>query len=188
MENTQKVAMPQQSHLVKASIIIAIVIVMNLFFNYVVSLIYSEPIYDQFVKSAQVVENISTKEKCLAIGGQWNENNYQNMQPVSSKETLLTVKGYCDQNYTNQKNYDNARKIYDRNVFITLVSVGVVVIAIGLFVNISILAIAFVWGGVLSLIVASMRYWSSADNLVKVIILAVALGTLIWLAIKKFSK
>ena len=179
--------MPHQSRLVKASIIIAIVIVMNLFFNYVVSLVYSEPAYDQFVKTTQVVENISTKEKCLAIGGQWNENDYQNIQPITPVEKS-TVKGYCDQNYTNQKNYEAAIKIYDRNVFITLVSVGVVVIVIGVFINMSILAISFVWGGVLSLVIASIRYWGSADKLVKVIILAIALVTLIWLAIKKFNK
>ncbi|HUC89140.1 MAG TPA: hypothetical protein VMR49_03890 [Candidatus Paceibacterota bacterium] len=187
MENIQKTTISTHSRLVKASIVIAIVIVMNLFFNYVVSLVYSEPVYDQFVKPTQVVENISTKEKCLAIGGQWNENNYQTPQVASPKGTS-PIQGYCDPNYTNQKNYDNAIKIYDRNVFITLVSVGVVAIAIGSFINISILAISFVWGGVLSLVIASIRYWSSADNLVKVIILAIALVSLIWLAIKKFSK
>ena len=187
MENTSKPIAPQQPRLVKASIIIAIVIVMNLFFNYVISLVYNEPSYDQFIKSTQVVENITTKEKCLTIGGQWNENTYPNPQYASPKGTT-PIKGYCDPNYTNQKNYESALKVYNRNVFITLVSLGVVVLVIGAFIQLSVLSIAFVWSGVLSLIIASMRYWSSADTIIKVIILAVALGTLIWLAIKKFNK
>jgi hypothetical protein len=157
---------------------------MNLFFNYVVSLIYSEPTYDQFIKPMQVVENISTKEKCLEVGGQWNENQPQ--PTVQEKSTIPT--GYCDQMYTKNIEYQSALKIYNRYVFITLVSAGVVVLAVGSFISISVLTIAFVWGGVLSIFIASVRYWSSADNFLKVIILAIALGFLIWLAIKKFNK
>ena len=51
------------SKFVHVSIIIAIVIVLNLLSNYAVSLVYKEPVYDNFVKPTQVVEEISTKEK-----------------------------------------------------------------------------------------------------------------------------
>jgi hypothetical protein len=50
-----------------------------------------------------------------------------------------------------------------------------------------VLALAFSWGGVLSLFIASLRYWSDANNILKVIILAIALGSLIWTAVKKFA-
>ena len=169
-----------QPRLMKASIIIAIVIVMNLFFNYAVSLVYSEPTYDQFVPSSQIVEQPNTKESCVAVGGQWNENTYP------EKETK--IRGWCDPNYTNQKHYEEARKVYERNVFITLVVLGVVSLIVGAFVVLPILSLSFSWGGVLSLVIASMRYWGNADKVLKVVILAVALGALIWLAVKKFSK
>ncbi len=168
------------SRFTRTAIIVAIVIVMNLFFNYTVSLVYSEPTYDQFVPSLQIVEQPATKESCVLVGGQWNENIYP------EKETK--VRGWCDPNYTNQKKYESARKVYDRNVFVTLVVLGVVSLIAGGFVALSILSLSFSWGGVLSLVIASMRYWTSADKILKVVILAVALGTLIWLAVKKFSK
>ncbi len=174
----------KQSNFVKISIIIAIVIVMNMFFNYTVSLVYKEPVMDNYIKPAQVVEAITTKDKCIRVGGQWSENAYPS--PVAKGQT--EVQGYCNENYTNQINYDIARKVYEKNVFITLISLGVISLIAGGFISISILSIAFAWGGVLSLIIASMRYWSQADNLAKVIILALALGILIWLAIKKFNK
>jgi hypothetical protein len=73
-------------------------------------------------------------------------------------------------------------------VFIILVALGVAMLVGGAFVSLSLLSIAFSWSGVLSIVVASMRYWSSADNLIRVLILGAALGALIWLAVKKFSK
>ncbi len=166
----------------RASIIVAIVIVMNLFFNYAVSLVYKEPVYDAFIKPTQVVNTITTKDACIAVGGQWSENIFPN------EKGKTEVQGYCDPNYTKQMEYNAARKVYDRNVFITLVVLGVLSLVAAGFLKINILSVAFAWGGVLSFIIASIRYWSEADTLAKVIILAVSLGILIWLAVKKFSK
>ncbi len=86
------------------------------------------------------------------------------------------------------KNYDAAQKTYDRNVFITLVILGALCVALGSFLSVNAaISIALSLAGVLSFVVASMRYWGSADDLIKVIILAIALAILIWVAVKKFK-
>jgi len=144
--------------------------------------VYKEPVRDDYIKQTQIVEEIKTKDKCISVGGQWNENTY----PAEKGQTK--IEGYCDPNYTNQMNYDKARESYEKKVFITLIIFGVLLIVSTGFITISILSVAFAWGGVLSLIIASVRYWSLADRLAKVAILAVALGLLIWLAVKKFNK
>lgn len=184
--NTTQVNTPTNKapKIVHASIIVAIVIVMNLFFNYSVSLIFSEPVYDTYFKNSQVIEPPTTKDACLKVGGQWSENVY----PAEATKSAPQISGYCNENYTNQLNYDKARASYEKKVFITLITLGIVSLAVAGFIMIQILSIAFAWGGVLSLIVASMRYWSVADNIAKVVILAIALGLLIWLAVKKFNK
>ena len=41
--------------------------------------------------------------------------------------------------------------------------------------------------GVLSFLIASVRYWSSANDVIRVIILGIALGLLFWIAVKKFN-
>ena len=171
-----------QSRFVKISIIIAIVVVMNLFFNYAVSLIFKEPVMDSFVKSTQVIEAIVSKDKCISVGGQWSENVYPKDKGVTQ------IEGSCNENYTNQLNYDIARKIYDKKVFVALIVLGVLSLISAGFLGVQILSISFAWGGLLSLLIASMRYWSQADNWAKVVLLAVALCVLIWLAIKKFNK
>ena len=176
--------MEKQSKVLKWSLIIGIVIVLNLFFNYALSLLYKSPEYETFCpNTAQVVEFVDTQDKCLSVGGQWNQNNYY--QPVVDKNAS---KGYCDQQFTCRTDYESARKIYDRNVFVTLVLLGAISVAVGTFLITNILiSMALSMAGVLSFIVASLRYWTSADDLIKVIILAIALGILIWVALKKFK-
>lgn len=187
MENntTQINTLPSKSSkVVHVSIIVAIVIVMNMFFNYSVSLIFSEPVYDTYFKNSQVVEPPTTKESCLKVGGQWSENAY----PAETVKSAPQIKGYCNENYTNQINFDKAVADYSQKVFIVLIALGIISLIAAGFITIQILSMAFAWGGVLSLIIASIRYWSVADNIAKVVILAIALGLLIWLAIKKFNK
>jgi uncharacterized membrane protein YhiD involved in acid resistance len=69
-----------------------------------------------------------------------------------------------------------------------LFALGALILIIGTVIKQEVLAIALSWGGVLSLIIASMRYWSNANNGLKVAILAVALASLMYLAVKKFTK
>jgi len=181
--------METQSKVLKWALIIGIVIVINMFFNYALSLAYKNPVYETFCpNTAQVIENVNTQKQCVDIGGQWNPNiNYQNYNQSMPVEKTV-IQGYCDQQFTCRNNYEAAQKVYDRNVFITLVILGALCVALGSFLKGNILiSIALSLAGVLSFIIASMRYWTSADDLIKVIILAIALAILIWVAIKKFK-
>jgi hypothetical protein len=171
----------------KWAMVIAIMVVLNLFFNYAISLVYKAPQYDDYIKPAQVVEPVITKDDCLKVGGQWTDpdTRYENI-PTPGMKSAPAV-GYCDVNFTKQKEFNEAQKNYSRTVFILLVVLGVISLGLSAVLANTILSLAFSWGGVLSIIIASIRYWSDADNLFKVIILAMALGALIWLAVKKFS-
>lgn len=183
--DTQTPQMPiapkKNMRFVHISIVVALVIVLNLFSNYTVSLLFKEPAYDTFIKPTQVIENVGTKDKCVSAGGQWSENVYP------AEKGLTKVEGYCNVNYTNELNYQKARASYEKKVFIALIVFGVLLLVFAGFIAIQILVISFAWGGVISLIIASIRYWSLADSIAKVVILALALALLIWLAVKKFN-
>ncbi len=163
----------QHSSLIRWSLIVGIGIVLNMFFNYAISLVYKEP---QYPVSSQVVDQYQTVESCIAVGGQWNP------------DTMSTQKeptGYCDPDYTKRMDYDKAHAAYNRTVFVVLAILGIASLIGGVLIANAIVSTAFSWGGVLSLVIASLRYWSDADSLIKVLILAVALGGLIWVALKK---
>ena len=173
----------QPSKFVKWSLIVGIIIVINMFFNYAVSLVYKAPEYPN--TQPQVVGTIYTKETCISEGGQWT----QVPTPVDMKMADPQSKqgGYCDPDYTKRMQYEEARKAYERSVFIILFVLGALILILGTIIKQEVLAIALSWGGVLSLVIASMRYWSTANNGLKVGILAVALAALMWLAVKRFA-
>jgi hypothetical protein len=164
----------------KWALIVSIIIVINLFVNYTLSLLYQEPdyIYNPTMKPLQDGFQY-TEVTCADIGGQWNSTPY-----LVDGET----KGYCDTEYTNRTLYEEARKVYERNIFLIMISIGVLMLGIGMIVRNEVVVIALSWSGVFSFIIASMRYWSSAENIIRVAILGIALFVLLWMSIKKFSK
>lgn len=181
--------METKPKVLKWALVIGIVIVLNLFFNYSISLFYKEPDYNAYFPQSQIVESIDNKEACLKMGGQWTENiEYKNGITNPVPKDIKAVEGYCDPNFTKQKEFESAQKIYQRNIFIVLVVLGVISLVLGVFLVNEIVTLSLSWGGVLSLVISSMRYWGTADNLIKVLILGFALITLLWLAVKKFGK
>jgi hypothetical protein len=184
MEPIQNIEPKKYSPIIKWSLIIGIVIVINLFFNYAISLVYDAPKYDNYCKQEQVIKQISTQQECTAVGGQWNPN-VQYGVPVKGD---YPPEGYCDQQFTCRSEYDVDRKAYERNVFVTLVVLGIILVA-GSFALVFnwILSVSASMGGILSIIIASIRYWAEADNWLRVIILFVALCALIYFAVRKFK-
>ncbi|MFA6416471.1 MAG: hypothetical protein WCW56_03235 [Candidatus Paceibacterota bacterium] len=170
---------------------IGIVIVLNLFFYYATSLVYVEPKYENFCEQKQVNIQPTNQQACVTAGGAWNENTTVKAVPVNpgmavSEQT--EIKGYCDGTFTCQKKYQEARDLYNRNVFLVLVVLGVISLIAGFFLSFNMaVSLGLSFGGVLSFIIASIRYWSAMQEYLRVTILALALVALITLAIKKFQ-
>lgn len=183
------VDMETKPKVLKWALVLGIIIVLNLFFNYAISLFYKEPDYNTYFPPQQVVLPITTKESCLQVGGQWIENpTPKGEYTAPAPDGSVQITSYCNPDFTKQQQYDDAQKIYQRTIFIILVILGVLSLVAGAFIANEIVTSGLSWGGVLSLVIASMRYWSSADNLIRVLILGFALIVLIWLAVKKFGK
>ena len=170
-----------------------IMIVANLFLNYALDAFYPAPAYETFCPMKQVNEAILTKDACVTEGGQWNEQPYS--QPYAQGEIVAVpvkmpekVQGSCNQNYTCQNNFNDAQKIYDRNVFIVLVIAGTMLLIGSMFiVEAEAVALGFSLAGILSLIIGTLRYWSNMDKRLQVVVLGIALAALVWVGIKKFK-
>ena len=174
-----------ENKILKWSVILGIIIVLNLFFAYVLKIVYKAPIWDDFCKKEQILEPVDTQEKCLEKGGQWDANLYRGKV---YEPDVVVPRGYCDLQFTCQNEFKDARENYEKNVFMTLVVLGVISIIISfLIANTEVVSMGLALGGVLSFIVASIRYWQYAGEYLQVGILALALATLIWLGVKKFK-
>ena len=178
------------------SLVGGIIIVLNLFFNYSATLVFHEPVFEGYCPIDITNKAYSNKEQCLSVGGSWTENSYPYTPEKSQVETRPTqlsvsesVTGWCNATYTCQKGYDGAHKVYNRNIFIALVALGVLAIVLGfVFASVSAVSLGFSLGGVLSLIIGSIRYWSDMNDIVRVLILAAALAVLVWLGVKKMKE
>lgn len=179
MENDKK-----SSRVLRWLLIIGLVIILNLFFNFAIKLIYEPPVYDAFCPVKQLNTSPQTASECLAAGGGWTDYRPQIVAPgeVVPKQPA----GYCDQNFTCSKNFQTAQSLYNRNVFIALIVLGILSLVAGFFLSASsAVSLGLSLGGVLSLVIGSMRYWSDMHDYLRVIVLGVALVALIVLGVKK---
>jgi hypothetical protein len=192
MSEDSSAAPKKKPAFVKWSLVFAIAIVLNLFWTYAVRVAYHEPTYEDFCPRQQVVERIETRERCLEVGGQWNEN-VPEKYPVPGTTApdggaMPVQSGYCNQEFTCQQKFEDANKVYNRNVFIVFTVVGIAALAASVFAGAAeAVALGLSFGGVLSLIIGSVRYWSDMEDILRVVILGVALAALIWTAYKKFK-
>lgn len=188
--NFSQTGAPKSSKFLKWILVLGITIVLNLFFNYSIQVFYKEPKWENFCKQEQVNIVPETKDKCVAEGGQWNETPYYNdgRSPVAVDINGKTKSGYCNTTFTCQKEYDDVHKVYNRNIFIGLVVLGIISI-VGSFVIASYEAVSLglSLGGIVSLVIASVRYWSDMDDRVRVVVLGIALVLLVYMGIKKFK-
>jgi len=191
--NTNSTSQPKSKKALKWVLIFGIALVVNLFFNYAIAVFYDEPEWSEFCEDKQVRIIPETQDDCLFVGGQWTEDRFIQKTIPRAGEVAVPVieedqKGFCNPNYTCGQNYQDSRTFYERNVFVMLVVIGVGLIVGSFFVaGFEAVALGLSFGGVLSLIIGTMRYWSNMDDYLRVIVLGLALAALIWLGVKKFK-
>lgn len=169
----------KQNTLVRYAILFGLVILINLFITYAIQVAYPAPEYDQFCKVEQVNKTYATKEECVDNGGQWNT-------PAGSGE--MGQEAYCNNNFTCSQEFDAASSLFNRNVFVVFVVAGLALLVGSLFIpGSTLIASAISLAGILALIIGSMTYWSDMNDILRLIILGVALVTVLYFAWKKFE-
>jgi hypothetical protein len=178
----QNSSLKKEKHMValKWILVIGIVVVLNLFFNFSLKLIYDAPKYEDYCKMEQINIAPKTQQACVDQGGRWSENNY----PIEKGSEVM---GYCDVDFTCRQEFSDMNSVYNRNVFMVLVALGIASVVAGMFITVSSVSLGLSLGGVLSFVIASMRYWSDMDEYLRVIVLAIALFALIWVGVKKLK-
>lgn len=174
-------------HLLKWALIIGIVIVLNLFFHFSTKLVYDEPKYDDFCQAKQVNIQPENEESCVKAGGAWSAIPNEKLAVIDNTSKPV-VSGYCDTNFTCQKEFATARDLYNRNIFLVLIGFGLLVLVGGvLLASNEVVSLGLSYGGVLSFIIGTVRYWSAMDDYLRVLALGITLIVLIVMSYKKFK-
>jgi len=178
-EATVKSEPRKQSVLVRYAVLGGIVILTNLFAVYALQVVYPEPTYDTFCKVEQVKKSFANEEECVSNGGQWNASTGQG-------DALQTA--YCNADFTCSQEHQKAYSLYSRNVFIVFVAFGLFLLIGSLFVSGStLIASSLSFAGTLALIIGALGYWSDMNDILRLVVLGVALVTVLYLAWKKFE-
>lgn len=172
---------------IKWALTIGIAIVLNLFFAVGIETITPAPEYNDFCEQRQVQEIYDNETSCVEAGGQWNP---ELSKPVSVGSTRnQAAEGYCNVNFTCSMQYENAREQYAQNVFVALIILGALAMLVGYFLRVSpAVSAGLSYGGVLTFIIASMRYWDAAGDVVRLAIVGLALVALIVIGVQKFKE
>lgn len=170
---------------------IAIIVVLNLFVNYGVYTFYKPADYEKICPKELTQKNYSTKGECEAVGGEWFEGStavYQEKYyPVPVGDSGV-IKSWCNATAKCDKEYREKMNYYNRNVFIILEIAGLIAFLLGLFaISAKSVSDGFLGGGVISMIIGSIRYWSDMDDYLRFGILGLALAVLILVGYKKIK-
>src|SRR3989344_784097 len=163
---------------------ISIAIILALFIGYGINTFYKPPKYEDFCKEQIRKQIITSEEGCIAVGGQWS---VYPEKIISENKTV--IQGFCDPNYTCNKEYTSVREIYNRNVFIISVIAGLICVIVGgIVLKLESVSSGIMGGGVLSIIYGTVRYWGELADAGRFTILGIVLAVLIWIGYRKFKK
>lgn len=167
----------------KVILSIAIAILFVLFVAYAIETIYPSPTYEKFCPT--VTQSFVNQSDCEANNFTWVNTTPANVP--SPEKTVPVATGYCD-TYTqcNQK-FTDASAPYNRNVFFISIVIGLLVVIISLVFAVESVGAGLMGGGVLLMIYGTIRYWGSLSNILRTIMIGIALLVLIWIGYKKLK-
>ena len=161
---------------------LGIVIILNVFFNVIISLAYPAPEYDNYCPNVQPMVTPSDQISCDAQGGIWNPIPADQQGAVKA-----TPSGFCDMYAKCQKPFQASMDQHALYAFVLMIGLGVIALIIGLIpTGSSIVSSGLSYGGVLSFIIASIQYWGSAGNWIRLAISAAGLIALLYIGWRRF--
>lgn len=185
---------------------ISIAVIFVFFVVFGIKAFYKEPKYENFCKIGVPIDFVSGKvsyyaEPYPARIKEPEQNvcaksnlEYDKFRKACAEKNMDVMYGYDDKGCQAAKectscnvDFNQARNIYFRNVFIISGIVGIIVIIIGAVLKITSVSAGLFGGGVLTILYGTTNYWSELADWARFIILGIALVVLIYLGYRGFS-
>jgi len=164
-----------------------------------------EALIAQPIPSKTFPQTFENESACTAVGGKWTARNYecpkcdcpQGWWNIDENDDFRTLQacysgcscpeGWCDPQYTCRTAFEKANKIYERNVFIAGMILGIAAVIASLLIKLDSVSIGFMAGGILVMIVALIRYWNELGDKLRFVILTIVLIILVVIGYKKLN-
>jgi hypothetical protein len=145
---------------IKSWILSIAILILTLFVViYGMDLVYENPEYEDFCSSTPV-KQINTSAECEAnTNSKWISFNDEEDS------------GYCDVYYYCKEEYDSAREVYSRHVFLTSIILGILIILLGGFLfSAESVSVGLMAGGVGTFLFGIGSYWKYADTWLRFVV------------------
>ena len=174
----------------KLAMIFAIAILLPLCIGLFVDAIYQEPKYENYCNQTfypeykQPLNNVTcpdfsmTQEyqTCINLKGNPTFKYDDNRCQVFDKCDMCSV------------GFNQAQSIYNRNLFFILAPIALIFVVLGIFLTIEYLGAGFMFGGLILLFYATMRYFSDMGKLLRAIVILVELLIILYIGYKKIDR
>ena len=175
-----------QPKFVRWALMVGIVVILNIFFTVIVALAYPEPQYNTYCPNIQPSVAPVDAATCDSQGGIWTDTSNTDVSTQPAKQ--IEASGYCDMYAKCQKPYQAAVDQHALYAFVIMVGLGVIALIAGFIpIGSSIVSSGLSYGGVLAFIIASMQYWGSAGNWIRLLISTVGLVALLYIGWRRFK-
>lgn len=174
------------------AMVIALAILTSFFFGLLVDAIYERPEYEDFCQ-----EKFREPKPYLAA-----ECKFQPIRSDQAKiDNCYREKGFPEYNYDEkgcesgfkecnfcQGDFENAQAKYNRNVFVIIAPIGVILLIVGLLLGYEVIGTGLMFSGILLVAYATIIYFSDMSKWLRVLVIFIELVLLILTSIKKLRK
>ena len=178
---------------------IAIAVLLAFFVGYGIEVFDSVSDRNDCYANEYRLYNIYSEDECLQAGGVYVKEPFVEMgKPVAPpdmaghEEKVEEVIGRCTSDYEAQQRcyteYEASKQKHDVVVFIVGVVFGILAILYGILLKTSAIGSGVLFVGLILVVYGTVRYWRYADNILKFILLGIALAALVWFAYKNLDK
>ena len=120
---------------------------------------------------------------CINQNGTWTNYSDQKTPGANITTPVTAPTGYCDVYTYCQKQFDAAEEPYYKGIFLIALPLGIIIIAVGLFVfSLEAVGLGLMAGGVGIVIYGAGQYWRFSSDVIKFVLSLIGLVALIVLA------
>ncbi len=173
----------------KLAMILGISVLLPMFIVLFMQAVYTEPKYEDYCNTSfyDVPMMGKISDNCSYNYGQdyydcLNQRGQTDFKYDSEGCQVFDKCNFCS------LEFENAREVYNRNVFFVLMPFGLIIVILGIYFGVDYLGAAFMFSGLITMFYSTIRYFSDMSKLLRALVILIELLVIIWIGYRKIDR